>query len=91
MLELGPLRQSSPGQGYPSVGGITGAPGLEFHNHELLGCRVLSTLEDALHTQKALTATLHAPDQAGLSVWAARRAAVDLQTSLTLAFSILNG
>ena len=52
-------------------------PGLEFRHPELLGCRALRTLGDALCVQEALNAVMQAPDQAGLAVRVAWHVAVD--------------
>ena len=68
-------------------------PGLEFRHPELLGCRALCTLGDALCAQEALNAAMLAPDQAGLAVRVAWRVAVDQylkpQTPVALAFRAL--
>jgi len=73
--------------------GVRERPGLEVRHQELLGCRALRTLGDALCAQEALNAVMHAPDQAGLAVRVAWRVAVDQylrpQTPLALAFRAL--
>ena len=73
--------------------GVRERPGLEFRHPELLGCRALRTLGDALCAQEALNAVMLAPDQAGLAVRVAWRVAVDQylrpQTPLALAFRAL--
>ena len=60
----------------PHVVGARERPGLEFRHPELVGCRALRTLGDALRARNALDAVLHAPDQAGLAGRAAWHEAV---------------